>query len=194
MTANGWLQIAVFTLAVLLVTKPLGLYLVAVYEGRVRWLAAVERAFYRVAGVDPAEEQHWTRYAAGMLVFSAASMLLTYAILRLQHVLPLNPQGLGAVTDRQAFETAASFTTNTDWQSYAGEVDDVVPVADDAARGPQLHLRRRRHGARRGAGPGHRAPFGGSTGQLLGGPRPRHALRAAAALAAPRTRSWRSRA
>jgi potassium-transporting ATPase potassium-binding subunit len=121
MTANGWLQIAVFALAVLLVTKPLGIYLVAVYEGRVRWLAPVERLFYRAAGVDPAAEQHWTSYAAAMLVFSAASMLLTYAALRFQHLLPLNPQGLGALPDRQAFETAASFTTNTNWQSYAGE-------------------------------------------------------------------------
>jgi K+-transporting ATPase ATPase A chain len=121
MTANGWLQIGLFALAVLLVTKPLGTYLVAVYESRVRWLAPVERLLYRAAGVDPAAEQHWTGYAAAMLVFSAASMLLTYAVLRLQHLLPLNPQGLGAVADRQAFETAASFTSNTNWQSYAGE-------------------------------------------------------------------------
>ena len=121
MTASGWLQIAVFGLAVALVTKPLGLYLVAVYEGRVRWLGPLERGLYRLAGVDAEEDQHWTRYARGMLLFSAASMLLTYAVLRLQHILPLNPQGFAAVPDRQAFETAASFTTNTNWQSYAGE-------------------------------------------------------------------------
>ena len=121
MTANGWLQIAFFILAILLVTKPLGLYLVAVYEGRVRWLAPVERLLYRAAGIDPAAEQHWTAYAAGMLAFSAVSMLLTYAALRVQHLLPLNPQGFGGVVDRQAFETAASFTSNTNWQSYAGE-------------------------------------------------------------------------
>jgi K+-transporting ATPase ATPase A chain len=121
MTANGWLQIACFVLAVLLVTKPLGRYLVAVYEGRIRWLAPVERVFYRLAGVDPDEDQHWTAYAAAMLVFSAATMLLTYAALRLQHLLPLNPAHLPAVPDRQAFETAASFTTNTNWQSYVGE-------------------------------------------------------------------------
>ena len=121
MTANGWLQIALFGLAVVLVTKPLGRYLVAVYEGRVRWLGAVERGLYRLAGVDPEENQHWTRYAGATLLFSAASMLLTYAVLRLQHLLPLNPQGFAAVSDRQAFETAASFTSNTNWQSYAGE-------------------------------------------------------------------------
>jgi K+-transporting ATPase ATPase A chain len=121
MTASGWLQIALFALAVLAVTKPLGRYLVAVYEGRVRWLASIERGLYRVSGVNPEEDQHWTRYAGAMLLFSAASMLLTYGALRLQHLLPLNPQGLPAVPDRQAFETAASFTTNTNWQSYAGE-------------------------------------------------------------------------
>jgi K+-transporting ATPase ATPase A chain len=121
MTQHGWMQIAFLVLAVLLVTRPLGIYLVAVYEGRVRWLASVERLFYRAAGIDPAADQHWTGYAAAMLVFSAAGMLLTYAALRLQHLLPLNPQDLAAVPDRQAFETAASFTTNTNWQSYAGE-------------------------------------------------------------------------
>jgi K+-transporting ATPase ATPase A chain len=120
-TVNGWLQIAFFTVAVLLVTKPLGLYLVAVYQGRVRWLAPLERGLYRAAGIDPTEDQHWTGYAGSMLIFSLASMLLTYAILRLQHLLPLNPQKLPAVVDRQAFETAASFTTNTNWQSYVGE-------------------------------------------------------------------------
>jgi K+-transporting ATPase ATPase A chain len=120
-TAIGWLQIAGFSLAVLLVTRPLGLYLVAVYDGRMRWLGPVERVLYRAAGVDPAREQHWTEYAAGMLLFSAVSLLLTYAALRLQGLLPLNPQGFGGVVNRQAFETAASFTTNTNWQSYAGE-------------------------------------------------------------------------
>ncbi|HEU4589200.1 MAG TPA: potassium-transporting ATPase subunit KdpA [Gemmatimonadales bacterium] len=121
MTANGWLQVLVFSLTILVVTKPLGLYLVAVYEGRVRWLRPVERSFFRLAGVDGEEDQHWTRYTGALLLFSLCSMLLTYAVLRLQHRLPLNPQQFPAVPDRQAFETAASFTTNTNWQSYAGE-------------------------------------------------------------------------
>src|SRR5689334_5825724 len=121
MTGNGWLQIAVFAIAVLLVTKPLGLYLVAVYEGRVRWLLPLERPLYRAAGIDPEQDQHWTAYAASMLVFSLTSMLLTYLVLRLQHLLPLNPEHMAGVTERQAFETAASFTTNTNWQSYSGE-------------------------------------------------------------------------
>ncbi len=121
MSANGWLQIGIFSTLVLLVTKPLGLYMVRVFDGSFTWLAPAERFIYRIAGIDPREDQHWTRYTVSMLAFSAASMLLTYAVLRLQHLLPLNPQGLGAVPDRQAFETAASFTTNTNWQSYAGE-------------------------------------------------------------------------
>src|SRR3954469_4704615 len=121
MTINGWLQIVLFSVAILAVAKPLGLYLVKVYDGSWRGLAPGERAIYRAAGIDPEEDQHWKRYAAAMLLFSATTMLLTYAVLRLQALLPLNPQRLPAVADRQAFETAASFTTNTNWQSYGGE-------------------------------------------------------------------------
>jgi K+-transporting ATPase ATPase A chain len=121
MTSNGWIQILIFGLAVLAVARPLGTYLARVYDGTAGWLRPAERAIYRACGVRADEDQHWTRYAAAMLLFSAASMLLTYAALRLQHRLPLNPQRLPALPGRQAFETAASFTTNTDWQSYAGE-------------------------------------------------------------------------
>ena len=121
MTLDGWLQILVFSAAVLAVAAPLGTYLVRVYDGSAGWLRPVERAIYRLCAVRADEDQHWTRYAGAMLLFSAASMLLTYLVLRLQHVLPLNPRGLAAVPDRQAFEAAASFTTNTNWQSYGGE-------------------------------------------------------------------------
>jgi K+-transporting ATPase ATPase A chain len=121
MTLNGWLQILFYCACLLLVTKPLGIYLVRVYDGSFTWLGPVERVIYKICGIDAAEDQHWTRYAAGMLLFSAASMLLTYLALRLQGVLPLNPQHMAAVSDRQSFETAASFTTNTNWQSYVGE-------------------------------------------------------------------------
>ena len=121
MTVSGWLQIVFFSAAILAVAKPIGMYLVSVYEGRTRWLAPLERAIYAMSGIDPEEDQHWTRYAGAMLVFSLFTMLLTYAVLRLQHLLPLNPQGFPAVTDRQSFETAASFTSNTNWQSYSGE-------------------------------------------------------------------------
>jgi len=121
MTANGWLQILAFAAAVLAVTKPAGIYLERVYDGSLRWLAPVERVIYRLCGIDPEDDQHWTRYAAALLLFSAVSMLVTYAALRLQGSLPLNPFHRAAVPDRQAFETAASFTTNTNWQSYSGE-------------------------------------------------------------------------
>ena len=121
MTTNGWLQILFFSLAVLCVAKPLGVYLVRVYDGSTQWLAPIERIIYRVCGVNPEDDQHWTRYAGGMLLFSAVSMLFTYVALRAQALLPFNPQHLAGVTDRQAFETAASFTTNTNWQSYSGE-------------------------------------------------------------------------
>ncbi|MGH7690695.1 MAG: potassium-transporting ATPase subunit KdpA, partial [Gemmatimonadaceae bacterium] len=121
MTPNGWWQIVLYAALLVLLTKPLGLYMVRVYDGSMHWLGAVERPLYRLGGIDPTEDQHWTRYAASLLLFSLAGMLLTYLVLRLQAVLPFNPQHLSAVSGRQAFETAASFTTNTNWQSYAGE-------------------------------------------------------------------------
>lgn len=121
MTPNGWLQIVVFALAILAITKPLGIYLTRVFDGTYQWLSPLERVVHRLCGVDGKEDQHWKQYAASVLVFSAISFALTYLVLRLQHTLPLNPQGFAAVPDRQAFETAASFTSNTNWQSYAGE-------------------------------------------------------------------------
>ncbi|HLB08038.1 MAG TPA: potassium-transporting ATPase subunit KdpA, partial [Gemmatimonadaceae bacterium] len=121
MTVSGWFQILFYSAILLAVTKPVGLYVLKVYDGSLRWLAPIEHVIYRVCGVDADEDQHWTRYAAAVLLFSAASLLVTYAALRLQHLLPLNPAHRDAVPDRQAFETAASFTTNTNWQSYSGE-------------------------------------------------------------------------
>ena len=121
MTANGWLQILFYSALLLAVTKPLGLYMVRVYDGSFRWLGFLERPIYRVAGVHPDEDQHWTRYGIAVLMFSLVSMLVSYVVFRLQAHLPLNPAGMPAVPDRQAFETAASFTTNTNWQSYVGE-------------------------------------------------------------------------
>jgi potassium-transporting ATPase potassium-binding subunit len=118
---NGWFQILVYAGLLLAVTVPLGAYMVRVYDGRMHWLAPVERVIYGVCGIDPEADQHWTRYAGGLLLFSAVSMLVTYVVLRLQGHLPLNPFHRVAVTDHQAFETAASFTTNTNWQSYPGE-------------------------------------------------------------------------
>lgn len=123
MTPNGILQILVFFVAVLALTKPTGAYLAAVFTGKVTWLRPVERGFYRLMGVREDDEQHWTAYATALLAFSAVGMLLSYGLLRLQGVLPLNPQGFGTkqMTPDLAFNTAASFTTNTNWQSYVPE-------------------------------------------------------------------------
>ncbi len=122
----AWVQLALFVGALLLLTKPLGLYLVQVLDPKGRtWLDMVigplERMTYRVLGVDAAREYDWRRYALALLVFSVVGFVFTYAVLRLQHLLPLNPQGLGALDPDLAFNTAASFTTNTNWQSYGGE-------------------------------------------------------------------------
>jgi len=124
MTANGWIQILLFFAAVLLVTVPMGAFMYRVLEGRPHFLERplgwLERLVYRVCGVD-GHEQTWPVYAGGMLAFSAFTLLVTYAIQRLQHVLPFNPQEMGAVEAGSSFNTAASFTTNTNWQGYVGE-------------------------------------------------------------------------
>src|SRR6478752_2723925 len=125
MTANGWLQILVFLLAVFLVTPVLGAFMARVFTGQRTWLDPVarplERLIYRATGVDESRGMRWTEYAACVLLFSVVSMLALYLMQRLQGWLPLNPQGFGAVAPDLAFNTAASFTTNTNWQAYAGE-------------------------------------------------------------------------
>jgi K+-transporting ATPase ATPase A chain len=124
LTANGWVQILFFFLAILAVTAPLGALMHRVLEGKShvlkRPLGWLERLVYRVSGVD-GHEQTWPTYAFSLLAFSALTMLVTYAIQRLQHVLPFNPQKLGPVEALSSFNTAASFTTNTNWQGYVGE-------------------------------------------------------------------------
>ncbi len=125
MTLNGWLQIALFIALVLLLAKPMGSYMTRVFERRGTLLdpvlAPCERLLYRATGVDPDHEMRWTEYGIAMLVFSAATMLLTYAVERLQALLPFNPQHLPAVASDLALNTAISFTTNTNWQAYAPE-------------------------------------------------------------------------
>lgn len=125
MTWNGWIQILLFAVIVLGVTKPLGVYMARVFEREPtfadRLFSPAERLLYRLAGIDESHEMRWTEYGVAMLCFSAASMLLTYAIERLQLFLPWNPQGLGAMAPDLAFNTAASFTTNTNWQAYTPE-------------------------------------------------------------------------
>ncbi len=125
MTANGWLQIAVFLALILAVTKPMGVYMARVFNRERTFmdpvLRPIERLLYRVTGVDENHEMCWTEYAVSMLLFSFVPMLLLYLIERVQGYLPLNPQKLGAVAPDLAFNTAASFTTNTNWQNYSGE-------------------------------------------------------------------------
>ncbi len=125
MTLIGWLQIIVFAVLTVAVTKPLGVFMYNVFEGEKKPLPKIfgpaERIGYRVMGVDPDREQTWVEYTVAMLVFSAFGVLVTYGIERLQAHLPLNPQGISAVTPELAFNTAVSFTTNTNWQFYSGE-------------------------------------------------------------------------
>jgi K+-transporting ATPase ATPase A chain len=126
MNAHQWLELALYFGALILITKPLGLYINRVLDANGRtWLDPVlrplERLTYRVLRVDATKEHGWKQYTFAMLIFSLASCLFTYAILRLQQYLPLNPQKFGALAEHLAFNTAVSFTTNTNWQSYGGE-------------------------------------------------------------------------
>ncbi len=125
MPGQGLLQIAVYVIALLAMAKPLGAYMARVYldesVGLNRWFARVERLFYRLSGVTPEQEMRWTQYALAMLVFNLMGLLAVYLLQRFQDVLPLNPQALPAVTPDSAFNTAASFATNTNWQGYSGE-------------------------------------------------------------------------
>jgi K+-transporting ATPase ATPase A chain len=125
MTANGWIQILAFLALIFAVTKPLGIFMARVFNRERTFLDPVarpiERLLYRMTGVDENHEMPWTEYAVAMLMFSSASMLLLYLIERVQQWLPWNPQKFGAVAQDLAFNTAASFTTNTNWQNYAGE-------------------------------------------------------------------------
>ncbi len=125
MTINGWVQIGAFAVVIAALTRPIGAFLYAVLEGKPhplgRVLGPVERGIYRVCAIDPDHEQGWVEYTIALLAFSAVGLLITYVIERLQHLLPLNPQHLPAVPSALAFNAAASFTTNTNWQAYSGE-------------------------------------------------------------------------
>src|SRR5262245_46446387 len=125
MSANGWLHFLLYALVICAVTKPLCMYSFRALDGDhpplPRFFGPIERGLCRLCGVDPKEQQTWTEYTIALLLFSAITLLVTYAIERLQHVLPLNPQQFGPVPSDLAFNTAASFTTNTNWQNYSGE-------------------------------------------------------------------------
>jgi K+-transporting ATPase ATPase A chain len=118
---NALLQCAVYLGVLLLLVKPLGAYMANVYEGRYRFLARLENLVYRAAGVRPEEEMDWKRYLWGVLWFNLIGFAAVYALQRLQHLLPLNPQNFGAVSADSSFNTAVSFITNTNWQGYGGE-------------------------------------------------------------------------
>src|SRR5450755_185022 len=126
MNAHQWLELALYLGALVLVTKPLGIYLERVFDANGRTLLdpvvrPLEKLTYWIIRVDPTKEQGWKQYTFAMLIFSLVSLLFTYAILRLQNFLPLNPQHFGALSEHLSFNTTMSFTTNTNWQSYGGE-------------------------------------------------------------------------
>ena len=125
MTAQGFLQIAIYVIALLAMTKPLGTYMARVYQdesvGLNRWFAGMEKLFYRMSGVKPEQEMRWTQYALATLAFNLMGLLVVYLLQRFQDILPLNPQALPAVSPDSAFNTAISFATNTNWQGYSGE-------------------------------------------------------------------------
>jgi K+-transporting ATPase ATPase A chain len=122
-TLAGWIQIAFYFAVLVAITKPLGLYIHKVFAGERTWLSPglrpIEAGLYRVSGVDENQEQSWLRYAIAVLLFSVVGMVVVYALQRLQGDLPLNPAGMPGVKEDSAFNTAASFTTNTNWQGYA---------------------------------------------------------------------------
>jgi K+-transporting ATPase ATPase A chain len=126
MTANGILQIVLYFLVLLALTKPLGAYMAKVFAGERTFLHGplrpLEVGLYKLCGIDESGEQHWTVYAGAMLAFSLVGVLFTYGILRMQQWLPLNPQGLANVGTDLSFNTAVSFGSNTNWQSYVPEV------------------------------------------------------------------------
>ena len=125
MTGQGLLQLALYVVVLVALVRPLGAYMAAVFRGERTLmsplLGPVERLIYRVSGVDPAHESDWKRYALSALLVNLLGIIAVYALQRLQHLLPLNPQGLGAVSPDSSFNTAVSFATNTNWQGYAGE-------------------------------------------------------------------------
>jgi len=126
MTANGWLQLALYVVVLLALAKPLRAYMARVYEGQPALLnrlgAPFERALYKVCGIDPKHEMHWIEYALAALIFNIVGLVVVYALQRLQHWIPfLNPQDMAAVSPDSAFNTAVSFATNTNWQGYGGE-------------------------------------------------------------------------
>ena len=187
METSGWLQLALYVVALAVITKPMGLYLVQVLDANGRtWLDPVlkplERLTYRLMGVRADQEQDWRQYTLAMLLFSLVSCLFTYAILRLQHHLPLNPQGFGALVARPGVQHRRQLHHQHQLAELRRRIHHVLSLADGRAGHPQLRLGGHRHRHRRGARARHRPAFGQDARQLLGGPRAHHLLPAAAHL------------
>ena len=125
MTLNGWIQIAIYFVVLTALVVPLGRYMARVFQGERTFMSPilrpVEIGLYRLARVDETKEQHWLTYTVAMLLFNAAGFACVYALMRLQGLLPLNPEGMSAVAPDLTFNTAVSFATNTNWQNYGGE-------------------------------------------------------------------------
>ena len=125
MTLNDWIQCLLYMAVLLLCAKPLGIYMANVYEGKAAglnvWFSGIERGIYRLCGVDPKKEMGWKTYAVSMMLFNALGLFAVYFIQRYQHLLPLNPMKMPAVSADSSFNTAVSFATNTNWQGYGGE-------------------------------------------------------------------------
>src|ERR1700720_1018292 len=145
MNANGWFQIGFFLLVIFLITKPLGVFLARVFSSEKTFLDPVlrpiERLIYRLTGIDEKHEMRWTEYAVAMLLFNGASMALLYLIERVQKILPLNSQKFTNLEPGLAFGTAASFTTNTNWEVYSGESTMSYLVQMGRARRSAAHHR-----------------------------------------------------
>ena len=144
MSSWSWLQLVLYLAVLLGFAKPLGVFMARVYSSDRTFLSPVlrpvEHLFYRVAGVDPEAEMRWKTYALALLAFNLLGLLVVYALQRLQGIPAFNPQRLGAVAPDSAFNTAASFATNTNWQGYGGETDDELSDANARADGAELRL------------------------------------------------------
>ena len=193
MNTSGWLQLGLYVVVLLLLAKPLGAYMAAVYEGRALWAQRIggplERLIYRGAGVDSARDMGWIEYALAMLWFNLLGALVVYGVQRLQQWLPLNPQDMAAVSPDSAFNTATSFITNTNWQGYGGESDDELSDADAGARRAEFRLGGHRDGRARRADSRLRAQGSERHRQLLDRSRPHDGLHPAAAVDRPVARA-----
>jgi K+-transporting ATPase ATPase A chain len=187
MSTHAWLLLGAYLLILLLLAKPLGVYLAAVVEGRAAWAARVggpiEAGIYRLCGVRPADGMGWLSYGLALLLFNGLGVLAVYALQRLQLWLPLNPQQMANVSPDSAFNTAISFVTNTNWQGYSGETTMsyltqmlALTVQNFLSAATGIVGRRRPDSRLRPA-------FGARDRQRLGRSDANHALRAAAAVA-----------